>query len=226
MDKMTLDVQSREEGTKAKKLLASGLIPIEFYGKGTENMSLQVDYQAFRKLFRFAGTNTIISLNIDGGKSKVDTIVHDVNYHPITDKIIHVDFVKVKMDEFVYTKIPIVLTGVAPAVKELGGTLMHNLDELEVKCLPGDLIHNIEVSIEPIVDFNSFIRVKDLSVPDTLEVLGDPEEVVVTAVPPRVEEEPEVVEEVAEGEAEGAEAAEGEAGEGEKKEAKAEGGGE
>lgn len=195
MDKMTLDVKSREEGSKAKKLLASGFIPVECYGKGLKNMSLQVDYQTFKKLFRVAGTNTIVSLNIDEGKSKVDTIVHDVSYNPITDAITHVDFVKVKMDEYIYTKIPIVLTGVAPAVKELGGTLMHNMDELEVKCLPGDLIHNLEIDIAPIVDFNSFIRVKDLNVPSTLEVLDAPEDVVVTAVPPRVEEEPEVAEE-------------------------------
>lgn len=210
-----MDVKSREKGVEAKKLLSSGSIPIEFYGKGVKNMSLQVDYQAFRKLFRVSGSNTVISLNIDDGKSKVDTIVHEVSYHPVTDEIVHVDFVKVKMDEYIYTKIPIVLSGIAPAVKELGGTLTHNLDELEVKCLPGDLIHNLEVDITPIVDFNVFIRVKDLNVPDTLEVLDNPEDIVVTVVPPRVEAEPEVAEE-------GEEIAEGEAKEGETEEGKAE----
>lgn len=187
---MVLEVQTRDKSEKAKNLLAEGFVPIEFYGKGIENMSLKVDYQEFRKLFRVAGSNTVVTLSIDGGKSKADSIVHDVSYHPVTDKIVHVDFVKIKMDEAINAGIPVVLTGVSPAVKDLGGTLMQNLDEIEVKCLPGDLIQNIEVNIDSIEDFNSFVRVKDLQLPGTLEVISDPEEVVVTAVPPKEEEEP------------------------------------
>lgn len=220
MDKMILDVKTRDEGVKAKDLLASDIIPVEFYGKGVENKSLQVDYQAFRRIFRVAGSNTVISLNIDDGKEKVDVLVHEVDYHPVTDKMVHVDLYKVKMDEFIYTGIPIVLSGVAPAVKELGGTLMHSMEEVEVKCLPGDLISTIEVNVESLVDFNTYIRVKDLQVPETIELVSDPEDVVVMAVPPRVEEEPVEEEAVAESEEEGGEAAgedgaEGESSEGE-----------
>ena len=189
MDTMILEVQSRDKSLKAKDLLAANLIPIEFYGKGVENQSLQVDYQTFRRLFRATGTNMIIELSVDGGKSKMNVLVHDVDYHPATDSITHVDLINVRMGELIHTKIPLELVGVAPAVKELGGTLMSHLTELDVKCLPKDLIHSIEVDVESIIDFHTFIRVKDLVVPSTLEVLSEAEDVVVAAVAPRVEEE-------------------------------------
>ncbi len=189
METMSLDVKPRDKSVKAKDLLAKDIIPVEFYGRGVENRSFQVDYQPFRRLFRVAGKNTVVALNIEGEKNKINVVVYDVSYHPVTDKITHIDLISVKMDEFIFTEIPVVLTGVAPAVKELGGTLTHNLDEIQVKCLPGDLVNNIEVNIESLVDFNSFIRVKDLPVPHGVELIDDPEDVVVTVLAPRVEEE-------------------------------------
>ncbi len=202
-----MDVQPRDLKLKAKQLLESDLIPLEYYGKGVENKSFQVDYQTFRRIFNRAGSNTIISLK--DGKGNYEVLVHDVQYHPITDKIVHVDFINVEKGKVIHTKVPIEFTGNAPAVKELAGTLMTSLTEVEIKCLPKDLIHSIEVNIDSLVDFTVFIRVKDLIVPSTIEILNDPEDVVVTVVPPAKEEEPEPA---AEG-TEGAEAAEGEEGE-------------
>ena len=204
METMSLDVQPRDKSVRAKELLSKGIIPIEFYGKGVENQSFQVDYQTFRRLFRVAGRNTVIALSIEGEKKKLNAVIYDVSYHPVTDDIVHIDFIAVKMDEFIYTDVPVVLTGTAPAVKELGGILMHHLNQVEVKCLPGDLINNIEVDVESLVDFNAFIRIKDLQVPESLELLGNPEDVVVTVVAPREEEEEEI-EEVEGGELEGVE---------------------
>lgn len=217
MDTISLDVSTRDGAMKAKALLARDLIPLQFYGRGVENRSLQVDYQSFRKVYRVAGNNTVIEMNIDG-KEKINVLVQDVQYDPVKDTFKHVDLMNVRMDEVITAKVPLEFVGMSLAVKEMSGTLMPHLNEVEVKCLPKDLIHSIEVSIDPIVDFNSFVRVKDLVVPEAVEITNDPEDVVVTAVPPRVEEEPEV-EEVGgeEGEAAEGEAAEGEAGEGEAK---------
>lgn len=200
---MTLELGARDKGARARDLLASSLIPCEFYGKGVENMSLQVDYQTFRKVFRVAGTNMILALKVEG-KDPVNALVHEIQYDPVTDMIKHIDFMNVRMGETLHTKIPVELVGVAPAVKELGGMLMHHLNEIEVKCLPKDLIHKIEVNIESLVDFHVAIKVQDLKVPSTLEVLNDPEDMVVTAIAPRVEEESDET-------AETAEAAEGDA---------------
>lgn len=189
MDILSLDVQSRNKSLKAKDLLRSNLIPMEYYGRGVGNKSLQVDYQTFRKLFRVSGTNTVIELNVDG-KEKFNVLVHEIQQNPITDTITHVDFINVRMDQELHTRIPLKFVGDAPAVRELAGILTHHLTEVEVKCLPKYLVHDIEVSIAPLVDFNSYVRVKDLVVPDGITILNGPEDIVANVVPPRLEEEP------------------------------------
>ncbi|MBI4975728.1 50S ribosomal protein L25 [Candidatus Peregrinibacteria bacterium] len=187
MDIVALDVSSRDKTKKAKDLLAENLIPAEYYGSGVENKSVQIDYQTFRRAFIKAGTNTVIKLNIDG-KEGPDVLVHEVQYNPTTDKIAHIDFINVRMDKEIEAEIPLVFVGVAPAVKELGGSFTSQLDEISIKCLPKDLIHNIEVSIEPLVDFHTYIRVKDLNIPKGITVLHNPEDVVAAVSAPRAEE--------------------------------------
>lgn len=182
-----IELQPRESGVKARDLLEKNIIPVEFYGKGVKNLSLQADYQTFRRLYKSAGKNTVIELNVDG--KKYNALVHDVQYAPISDKIMHVDFISVRMDQIITAVIPLKFVGLAPAVKELGGILTHTLHEITVKCLPGDLIPFIEVSVDPITTLHSYVRVKDLNVPSTLTVVNPPDEVVVTAVAPKVEEE-------------------------------------
>ncbi len=188
MDTITLEVQTRNKNEKAKDLLKKDLIPIEYYGHGVENKSFQVDYQTFRKVFRKAGYNTIIDLVVDG-KDRYSVIVQEIAQDPVSDKMVHVDLINVRTDEELHTAIPLEFTGIAPAVKELAGVLVKHLEEIDVKCLPKDLIHSVTVDLSVIVDFNSYVRVKDLKVPATIHVLNPLDDVVVTAVPPRAEEE-------------------------------------
>ena len=189
------------------------MIPAEYYGHGIENHSLQMDYQTFRKVYRHAGENTVIDLEIEGGGNK-KVLVHRVDYNPVSDRFTYVEFINVRMDEEVTTHVPIVLEGQAPAVKELAGVLVQNLDELEIRCLPGDLIHEVTVSVESLVDFNASVHVADIKVPGKITVITDPETTVATVTPPREEEAEEVPEmDVASVQVEGEEKAEGEEGE-------------
>jgi large subunit ribosomal protein L25 len=117
-------------------------------------------------------------------------------------------------------EVPLVFTGEAPAVEETGGTLLHNLSSVLVKALPNDIPHEIEVNVSTLVSLDVAIHVKDLNLNrDLVTVMSDPETLVATVVPPRIEVEEEPV--VAEGEelegeaAEGAEGAEGDAAAGE-----------
>lgn len=212
MDTVNLDVQMRDTSVKGKILLSQNLIPIEYYGKGVENKSFQVDYQTFRRTYEKTGRNTIIDLIVEGEKEPFSVLVHEVSYDPVTDQITHVDVMNVEMGKELQTQIPLEFVGVAPAVKELAGMLMTHLNEVSIKCLPRHLIHSIEVDLSGLIDFNEYIRVKDLNVPETITVLNELEDVVVTVVPQRQEEEePEVVE--GEEGAEGEEEKEGEGGE-------------
>lgn len=199
METILLAVSKRNAEIKAKALLAQDIIPAVCYGKGEETTSLQMDYQSFRKIFRDGGGNTIVTLELDG--KKIPVLIHDVSYHPVTDRILHVDFIMVKMGEVITTEIPLEFVGMSLAVKDLSGTLVTYMNEIEVKCLPKDLVQHIEVDISVLEDFTSQITVADLKVPSTLEVLEDGEELVASVAPPRAEEESDSSEAEVEGEA-------------------------
>ncbi len=186
MDTILLEVSTRKPTEKSKALRISGRIPAEYYGLGQKNQSLHMDYQSFRKVFEKAGENTIIELSSEG--KKIPVLVHAIQYNPVSDAIAHVDFVHVDMQKEVTTSVKITVVGIAPAVKNLGGVLDILKHEVKIKCLPKDLIHEVQVDVTSIVDFHTSIRVKDLKVPTTIKLLDAPEDTVVTATPPRAEE--------------------------------------
>lgn len=179
MDTPKLEVQTRASGTKAKSLRAQKLIPIVYYGRNVDPQHLTCDYEEFRKLYRTAGENTVIELNIDG-KNKANILIHDVQHDPVSDKYSHVDVINVNMNEEVYTTVPVILEGLAPAVKELGGTLIQSIDEIEVKCLPKNIPHEIKGSVESLVDFHTSLHVSDLVIPADVKVITDAELTVAT----------------------------------------------
>lgn len=188
MEKSVLKAQVRDKKVKASKLRRQSLIPAEFYGHGVDNLTLQMDYQTFRKLYREVGDNTVIDLEVDGvGNKKV--LVHRVDYHPVSDAYQYVEFINVRMDEEVTTRLPIRLEGQAPAVRDLAGVLVQSLDEVEVRCLPGDLIHELVLSVESLVDFNHSLRVSDLQVPAKITVLTEADTMIAVVAPPAAEEE-------------------------------------
>lgn len=188
METVNLKLIKRDPNKKAKVYRDEGFVTAEYYGKGIKNEQLAVGYQDFRKAYRAAGKSTVVDLDMGDGK-KTHALIHEVDYDPVTDKYVHVDFLHVDLNKEVETKIPFEFVGVSPAVKNEQGTLTISLDGLEVKCLAKDLVHSIEVDISSIVDFNSVIRVSDVKVPPNMTVLVDINEVVATAVPPKEEKE-------------------------------------
>lgn len=189
MQIVSLKVENRNNSLRAAQVREQGMIPGECYGSGKDNASIQMDYQSFRKAYIQAGDNTIIELEIDGTKHPV--LVQDVQFDPVHDTIKHVDFKFVDMKVEVVANIPVNLIGESPAVKNMGGTLVQNLHELEVKCLPADLPHEFEVDITSLVDFHSAIHVSDVAISDNVEILNSLEQTIATVAAPRAEEEPE-----------------------------------
>lgn len=188
METVALLAHPRSLQLKPKHLRLKGRIPAVCYGKGRENIHVEMDYIPFVKAFKKAGENTIIDLSVGEGK-QFPVLVHDLTFDPVTDEVAHVDFVFVDMAKEVTTSVKVHFVGVSLAVKDLGGILTTQKPEIRIRCLPKDLIHSIEVDISPIVDFRTSVHVKDLKVPGTIKVLDDQEAVVVTATPPKVEEE-------------------------------------
>lgn len=188
MDQAVLRAQARPSGVSAQKLRRQGFLPIEFYGHGVANQTLMTSAQDFRRLFRLAGESTVLDLKVEGGKDS-KALVHNVDYHPVTSDILHVELINVNMNEEITTHIPVILEGQAPAVKEQGGILIQNLDEVEIRCLPGDLVHELKVSVEGLVDFHSVLHVSDIPVPAKIQILTDPEVAIATVSAPRSAEE-------------------------------------
>ncbi len=174
-----------------------GLIPGVCYGSGQKNISIALDYQAFRKVYLTAGENTIIDLEVEGASTPFPVLVHDIQYDSVYGNFNHVDFIFVRMDQEVTTHVSLTFIGVAPAVKELGGVLVTHKSEIAIKCLPKYLIHKVDVDISGLVDFHCAFHVKELvGIPKEVTVLDNPEDVLVTVVPPRAEEEVKPAEEV------------------------------
>ena len=183
MEALYLEVQPRDLSMNANNLRMNDLVVAEYYGKGVENKSFQMDYQSFRKVFRKAGKNTVITLK-DGDK-ELNVLVKTFQRHPVTDKFLHVDFVHVDMKVKVKTSVRLEFTGLAPAVKNLAGRMSIHLDKINLECLPKDLVHAIEVPLESLVGFDDAIRIKDLELSKDVTILHDVEDIIVTVNPPK-----------------------------------------
>lgn len=219
MESLRIDVE-KGKFSSAKEARLAGYIPMIYYAKDVEPLQFTVDYQNFRRAFQRAGRSTIITL-VDDAKKEYQVLVHQVQYAPVTDEIMHVDLMAIKAGQKITTDVPIVLVGESLAVKELAGILVHSKDTVSIECLPKDLPHEIEVDLSPLVDFHSSLSVGDIKAPEAITILDAEDITIATVSAPRKEEEPVVAEgEAAEGE-EG-EAAEGEAAEGTGEEEKAE----
>lgn len=175
-------------GKRIQSLRKQGKIPAVLYGHGVENQNLELESQRFVKLYQQAGASSLVDLAIDQS-TPVKVLIHDIDRDPVTDQVIHVDFYQVNMSEKIEAEIQLVFTGVAPAVKELGGILVKNKTALKVKCLPGELVHEIDIDISHLAAFNQSIHVKDLPVPASYEVLDQLDEVVILVAEPRSEAE-------------------------------------
>lgn len=174
-------------GKKVKKLRRKDLIPGVIYGHKIPSENIEIERKSFEKVFREAGESTLVDLIVDEKPIKV--LIHDIQYDPLKDKIIHVDFYRIKEKEKVSVEVNLKFTGEAPAVKEKGGTLVHHLTKIKIECLPKDLIHEIEVDLSNLKEFNDLIRIKDLIIPPEIKVLQGSDDVVVSISAPKAEEE-------------------------------------
>jgi len=189
MESIKIEAKKRTlTGKAVSQLREKGLLPAVMYGHKQEPTNLQVDEQAFLKVFRVAGESTLIDLVIEGVPLKV--LIQEVAHDPLSDKIIHIDFHKVSLTEKMHAKIPLIFVGESKAVKGLGGILVKNVSELDVECLPTALVHEIPVDISKLDNLGDVIHLKDVVVPPGIAVLhlhGDDPIVLVAA--PRSEEE-------------------------------------
>ncbi len=193
MHRYNIEVEKREKTGKgvARQLRRQGLIPGVVYGRDREPQALTVDPNDLKgKLY----SNAIIDLDIDGEEETV--MIKDFQKDVIKEEIIHVDFQHISMDETISITVPIKLVGDAPGVRE-GGVLQQLMREVDIEVLPTNIPDEIELDIDELTLSDS-LEVGDLDVPEEVNVLNSPDDVIVTVVAPSEEIEEEEEEELEE----------------------------
>lgn len=210
-------------GKKVKALRREGITPANIYGNKVESVAVQVPSHDLLQVLKTAGRNDIVYIQLDGGDAR-PTFVHDIQTNPITDQILHVDFLQIDLSKKIKIDVPLRLEGTPPAVDTYQGILVQSLDHVTVEALPIAVPSFIDVDVTVLTEIDQALHVSDLPLPEGVEMVTDGEQLVAKVAPPvveKVEEEVEELEEGAEAPAEGAEEASEEGGE-----AAEEGGGE
>jgi large subunit ribosomal protein L25 len=187
----TVQIEKRDGGNP-DTLRKKGRIPGVIYGPKEASQAISVDQKVFEKLWKEAGESTIVTLE-GVGESK-DALIHEVDFNPVTDVARHVDFYVIEKGKKVETQVPLVFVGEAPAVKNLGGTLMKVMHEVKVEAFPKDLPHEILIDVSTLETFESRIAIKDIPVPAGVTILEELDETVISVSQPKEEEETPVAE--------------------------------
>jgi large subunit ribosomal protein L25 len=217
-DNVDLQANEREERGKnaARRLRASGMIPAVLYGNGSST-ALAVPDRVVDYTLHHLGDNALYDIDLGAGGSTARIV--DVQRDPVTGRLIHVDFAPVDMQERIEVTVPVHVVGEAPGTEE-GGVLQQVAYEVQIETLPGDIPQELTLDVSSL-GMNENLTLADLTLPDVITLISDPEEVAATVTAPTeiteedleaagvVEEEPEEGEPV-EGEEpeEGEEAAE------------------
>lgn len=217
MEKHKLTANKRTvSGRKVKQLRKQGFLPANLYGKKIKSQSVQVALKDFSKTFHGAGETGLVELTIEG--KKLPVLIHNLQYHPVTDQILHADFYQVDLKEKISAKVPLEIVGESPAVKDKLGVLLNILSEIEVEALPADLPEKIKIDIHTLDAVDKSIKVGDLKLDEKIKILSDQSlEVVKIATLVSKEAEKLVAEQAAASQAQAAEAPTAEGGKEEEK---------
>lgn len=193
MAEAVLKVENREKMTKSgmKNLRLTGKIPGVYYTDGKDAIPIIIDIKDFYQLFTHKVN--IFDLDFDKGEKK-PSIVREIQRDPVSGDIIHVDLYGIKATEKIVIKVPIMIIGTPMGVKEMGGILEHPLRELEIQCMPKDVPDSIDIDVSGL-ELQESIRAEDLTL-DKIEIISDPKILIAHVVPPKVEQEVTIEEEL------------------------------
>ena len=172
---ITLQATKRTNENRAG-MAALEQIPAVYYGAGKEAVSISISAKEFGKVWKEAGETTAVTLSVDG--TKVSTLIHDMQREAVKGTITHVDFLVIDMNKEIEVTVPIEFTGLAEAEKGNLGTLVKVLHEVQVKALPNDLPHALEVDVTRLATLEDQIHVSDIALPKGVTMITDTEEVV------------------------------------------------
>jgi len=192
MEMVEIKVERREGNGKggAKKLRRTGVIPAIFYGPKRTTMSVRVSAEEFgKKLAHLEGSHLIRLVNAGGADAELHdkaVLLREVQRHPVTDDVLHIDFIEVDLTERLTVSVPLHFIGKAAGVVT-GGILQPILREIEVECLPTEIPEFIEVDVSPL-GIHEAVHLAEVKLPEGVTAVGDGAQPLVTVLPPTVEE--------------------------------------
>lgn len=177
-DQINLSAEPRVKvGFGVKALRREGIVPAVVYGHRIAPTHIQLNNKEVSAVLRKAGRNSLITLNVNGGESKM-VLARDIQRDAIKRTLVHIDFYEVSMTEKIRAQVRVILEGIPAEVKGGQGVLLQELNLIEIECLPSQLFDSVTVNIADL-KIDDAVHVKDLSIPAEVKVLNDPEAEVV-----------------------------------------------
>ena len=187
MEKVVLKASKRNViGKQVGALRQAGKLPAVLYGHHVDSTPIVLDAHETTLILSRLTSSSLVTVSLDG--KEYPTLVRDKQRHPIKHHLLHLDFQALSLTEKTHVKVGIELSGIAPAVKAYGAVLVTPLTELEVECLPQEMPERVVVDISGLTEPGDSIHVRDLKLPGEVEILTDPDEVIVSATAARAEE--------------------------------------
>lgn len=188
MEKVVIKATKRDVvGKQVKAMRREGKLPAVIYGRHNEPIIISLDAHTASLALGRLSSSSLVTIDVDG--TEYATLVREKQRDYIKNRLLHVDFLAVSLDEKITATVSLHFIGVSIAVKDYNAVLVHNLEELEVECLPGDLPEGIDVDITVLSKIGDGIRVRDVVVSDKVRILENPDTMVAVATAPKVEEE-------------------------------------
>ncbi len=188
MEKVVLKATKRDViGKQVKALRREGKLPAVIYGRHTDPINVNLDAHTAAVALAKVTSSSLVTIDVDG--TEHIALVREKQRDYIKNKLLHVDFLAVSLTEKLRTTVPVHFVGLSLAVKDFNAVMVHNLEELEVECLPNDLPERIDVDISSLNRPGEGIRLRDVHVSDNVRLLGDPDTMVAVATFAKVEEE-------------------------------------
>lgn len=200
-----LEVSPRDSKESTETLRQRGAVPAVFYGPKEESTAISIDARRLASVWKDAGETTIITLS--GAGEDKDTLIRDVQFHPVTSALLHADFYVLEKGKKITINIPLEFEGQAPAEKA-GHVISKALHEIEIEVSSAELPHNLPVDLTVLVGVGDHITAAQIKLPPSATLITNPEEIVASVTEHIEEKEPAPAESAA---AEGAAPAEGEA---------------
>ena len=189
---LELEIKPRDSKESAEDLRVAGSMPAVLYGPKEDATPISINARTFERLFKEAGETTLVKLK--GVGDEKDTLIHDVQWHPVTDKPLHADFLVLEKGKKVTLNIPLEFIGAAPAEKA-GHIVVKALHEVEIEVAPHEIPQHLEVDISKLENVGDHITAQEIKLPSSAELKTSRDEIVVS-ITAFVEEKIEVVEEV------------------------------